>query len=258
VALVTRDRPAHFHLSLPACVVPVPVPVPVLALPALPSIPRGFCVCLPAVVVTATAALCCSPAQTSRLRDGRNPSHPCRAQTPADRSLVLTQPARASCPKPSLHTVDTTAIPPGVRLSPILSACRTEHPSPSPCGSGSSPSTSHAWYAVAAVFRPSFLPANKPYRSWEPSNTKTDHGTTTTQWPWSPSLPARPPNPSAPFPTTSTSCCAPRAQASSATTNPHMNTTREARRNWTMPRSEEEAETTQHQRRGDLIQRLRR
>jgi hypothetical protein len=88
-------RPTFFHLSLP--VEPVPVPVPVLALPALPSTPRGFCVCLPAVVVTATA-LCCSPAQTSRRRDSiHHPStHPCRAQTPADRSLVLPYPASAS------------------------------------------------------------------------------------------------------------------------------------------------------------------
>ena len=190
--------------------VPVePVCLSAFALPALPSIPRGFSVCLPVVVVTATA-LCCSPAQTStRVPDAaqrRNlPIRAVRRLPPTEVSSLPSQ--RASCPKPkpSLHTVDTTAIPPSVRLSPILSACRTEHPSPSPCGSGSSPSTSHAWYVVAAVVRPSFSPANKPYRSWEPSNMKTDHGTTTTQqWPQSPSLPARPPNPSAPYPTTST------------------------------------------------------
>jgi hypothetical protein len=99
--------------------------------------------------------------------------------------------------------------------------------------------------ASATVPFKSRAPANSSYRSWAPSNTKTDHGTTTTMpSPWSPSLPERSLSPYALYQTILTPPYALHAPASCATTSLHTNTTRAARRNWTMLRSEEEEATT--------------
>ena len=165
------------------------------------------------------AVVLCSPAQTSRRRR-EPPRERVHRETQHSRrravrrlpptevsSLVPTVPRPSKQPS-ALHTVDT-AIP----LPPVCDS----RPFCLPAG----PSIRHRHHAATEVLlrppSPGMLmsppllsahpspPADNPHRSWEPSNTRTDHGTTTMQqWPWSPSLPERRPNPSALYPTTST------------------------------------------------------
>lgn len=76
-------------------------------------------------------------------------------------------------------------------------------------------------------------------------------------WPWSPNPLERSPNPSGPYPMTWMQHYAPLARASCEITNPRTSTTREARRNWIMPRSEEEEATTRRRRLESQNQRQR-
>jgi hypothetical protein len=199
--------------------------------PLGPSPPRGFC-CLPVSQ---------PPAQVAPL-----PCPACAVQpdlrSRQRQSLVLVETQALS----ALHTVDT-AITLCVCVRP-----RTRSFSGAPLHTQSwedgvtSASICPNWYgqpaSQPAPFKPR-PPANKSYRSWAPSNTRTDHGaTTTTPWPWSRSLPERFPRPYALCLTTWTPPCALPALASCATTNLRTNTTKVARRNWTMLRSEEEEE----------------